>query len=284
MTRAAQRSLAIGVPALALVVLVVGWLVQRSSPRVGELFEAAARQADPGGRVALDSLAAPAPVARYLRHVLREGQRPIRVARLRQAGELRTGLDSEDWLPFTARHVVAPPATGFVWDARIDLGWRLLLSVRDAYVDGRGSGQASLLSVLPLDRESGRTEMDAGALHRYLAEAVWYPTALLPSDALRWTAMDATRARATLTHAGTTVSLDFWFNDDGEVAGIHTPGRWGRFDEGFRQAPWEGHFRAYVERDGMRVPSEGEVGWYAGTEWECVWRGRVLEARYDLAP
>jgi len=39
----------------------------------------------------LDAL--PVPVARYLRHVLRDGQRPIRAARFIQVGQLRTDVN-----------------------------------------------------------------------------------------------------------------------------------------------------------------------------------------------
>jgi hypothetical protein len=117
--------------------------------------------------------------------------------------------------------------------------------------------------------------MNSGSLHRYLAEAVWYPTALLPGPKLKWTEIDATRALATLTDHGVTVSLEFRFAGTGEVTGIYTPGRWGTFPGGYRQVPWEGHFRDYRERDGIVVPAEGDVGWYIDGEWRAVWKGTV---------
>jgi hypothetical protein len=47
--------------------------------------------------------------------------------------------------------------------------------------------------------------------------------------------------------------------------------------------PWEGHFREHAERDGLRVPLQGEVGWYDRGAWECVFRGRLTAARYERA-
>lgn len=127
--------------------------------------------------------------------------------------------------------------------------------------------------------------MNSGALHRYLAEAVWYPTALLPSDQLHWTPVNDSLATASLTDGGTTVSLEFRFNEDGEVTGIFTPERWGSFEGGFRQAAWEGHFPAYQSVHGMRVPSEGEVGWYSPDgEWQPVWRSVVTDIDFHLCP
>jgi hypothetical protein len=104
---------------------------------------------------------------------------------------------------------------------------------------------------------------------------VWYPTALLPSDKLRWSALDDTRALATLEDHGVTVSLEFRFGPSGEVTAIHTPARWGSFDGGYRQLPWEGHFHNYEERDGITVPMAADVGWYVDGALRTVWRGQI---------
>jgi hypothetical protein len=152
--------------------------------------------------------------------------------------------------------------------------------VRDAFIAGEGSGHVSLWSAFPVSAAAGTPEMNAGSLHRFLAEAVWYPAALLPSPKLRWDAIDAHRALATLTEHGVSVSLEFRFAESGEVTGIYTPARWGTFGGGYEQRPWEGHFRRYERRDGIWVPGEGDVGWYVDGEWHAVWRGRVMS--YDI--
>lgn len=222
----------------------------------------------------------PAPVARYFTRVLQQGQPHIELARFQQAGTLRTDVNSDRWYSFEAVQTVAPPAVGFLWNARVAMAPLLHVRVRDAFIAGRGSGQVSLLSAFNISEAEGNPEMNAGALHRYLAEAVWYPTALLPSANLQWTAIDEHAALATLTDNGVTVSLEFRFNAEDEVVGIFTPARWGSFDGGFKQMPWEGHFRNYVNRGGMLVPSEGEVGWYVSGEWRSVWKGNVTAFDY----
>lgn len=258
------------------------WRQRRSTARLVETVVQAPpdEPVQPVAFRTLDGL--PDPVARYLRHVLRDGQARIRVARLRQRGELRTDFRSQRWLGFEADHTAAAGPPGFVWDARVRVAPLLHLRVRDAYVGGRGSGRVSLLSAVTVAAAAGRPEIDAGSLHRYLAEAVWYPTALLPGDALRWTPIDATRALATLTDANTTVSLEFRFDDAGEVAGIFTPGRWGAFPGGYALVPWEGRLGDYRLCDGLRVPHAAEVGWHAAGAWQCVWRGEVAGASYEF--
>ena len=158
----------------------------------------------------------------------------------------------------------------------------LHVRVRDALIDGIGSGQVSLMSAFPLSGATGGPEMNSGSLHRYLAEAVWYPSALLPSAQLQWTPIDATTALATLTNGLVSVSLEFRFGDSGEVTGIYTPARWGRFADAYKQVPWEGHFRAYRQRDGVVVPTHGEVGWYIDDAWRAVWKGTVAAYRIEI--
>lgn len=224
----------------------------------------------------------PPPVARYFRYALTDGQPMIRKARMRQSGVLRTAMTSETWLSFSADHLIVPPATGFLWNARVVLPLAMHLRVLDGYVAGEGSGRVTFMSAFAAATESGLPELDAGALHRYLAEAVWAPTALLPQAGVVWTPIDERSALATLSNRGTTVSLEFRFGDDGAVTGIYTPARFGHFDGAYREAPWEGHFRDYILHSGMRVPRHGEVGWYDNGELRLVWEGSVIDLHYEF--
>jgi hypothetical protein len=214
--------------------------------------------------------------------VLHDGQPPIRLARLTQSGTLRAGPRSRRWMPFASTQEVAPAAASFEWDARVEVMPFIYLRVRDALHEGRGSGRVELLSMLSLGHERDTPELNAGALQRYLAEAVWYPTALLPSDQLAWSAIDERKALATLTSHGTSVSLEFHFNREGEVAAIYAPQRWMKSGRRYVQMPWEGHFFGYWECSGMLIPAAGEVGWHVDGKWQAVWKGRVTYASYEL--
>ena len=223
----------------------------------------------------------PKPVRRYLAWALPE-PRWIRVARLFQIGEVRTDPGKGRWMSFEAEHLAVTTPLGFVWDARVSVVPLVHIRVVDALVQGVGSGRVSLMSVVPMGSEAGSEEINSGALHRYLAEAVWYPSALWPSRRLRWTPIDDDRALATLKGKNCEVSLEFRFRSDGAVLGIYTPARWGKFDDGFRQVAWEGHFADYRVQDGVRIPMEGEVGWYVNGNWEAVWTGTLTKIEYEF--
>jgi len=126
--------------------------------------------------------------------------------------------------------------------------------VLDSYTMGIGSGRISLLSAFNIASAPDSEELNSGALYRYLAESVWFPTALLPQSGVIWSPINDHSAMATITDRGTTVSLEFRFNETGEVMSIYSPGRFGIFDGEFKQVPWEGHFRDYQLQAGMRIP------------------------------
>jgi hypothetical protein len=170
------------------------------------------------GELSIYSL--PPPVARYIKHALLTEKRRIVIAHYRQVGTLRTDTRSERWMNFTASQVTSPSLSEYVWDARFSLMPLLYLRVIDSFVGGRGAGQVALLSAVPIGSAGGTTEMNSSSLHRFLAEAVWYPTALLPIPALSWTLIDDASALVTLTQGAISVSLEFRFNQCDEVESV----------------------------------------------------------------
>lgn len=222
----------------------------------------AARRVKPAGEAPSEL---PAPVARYLSKAFCGSAPRIAKAHLTQEGKLRTGPRSGSWMRFEAEQHVDVAGVGFECNARVTWARLLRFSMKDSLCHGREE----------------RPELNSGALHRYLAEAVWYPSALLPSRRLQWTPIDGRKALATLTAEGVSVSLEFWFSEADEVMGVYTPARWGRFGGRYLQMPWEGHFRRYGEWSGMRLPGEAAAGWYCRDVWEPVWMGRMTGFRCE---
>jgi hypothetical protein len=180
---------------------------------------------------------------------------------------------------FSAR----PP--GFVWDARIRMAPGVTVHVRDGFVDGRGSMEARVLSVYPVVSVEGTAAITTAALQRFLAEAVWLPTALLPEEGVRWSSLDASSARATISAGEVTVSLDFHFAADGLVDRIYTASR-ARDVGGGRTVPtpWQGRFSHYALRGGYRIPLRGEVEWIMTDGPAPYWRGEITGVTFAGLP
>ena len=215
----------------------------------------------------------PAPVFRYLTQALPQSSKAIRQVVLEQSGQIRTSTSSKNWLEFSAKQVISPLAKGFVWNAKVKLPLATQLQVLDSYCAGVGSGAVSLFSALTVSAAANVPQLNSGALHRYLAEAVWYPTALLPQFGIVWEAIDDRTAVATLSDHGISVALEFRFNEADEVVGIYSPGRFARFGDEYKKVAWEGHFRHYQRHCGFLIPSQGEVGWYDDEKLQLVWKG-----------
>ena len=155
--------------------------------------------------------------------------------------------------------------------------------VRDAYVAGEGILRAAVFGLFPVANLRDSGELAKGELMRFLAEAAWYPTALLPSQGVRWEAVDEHSARATLTDGAVTVSLLFRFNVDNLIASVRAEARGRMVGANITSMPWEGQFWNYGVRDGMRVPLEGEVAWIHPEGAKPYWRGRITRLDYEFA-
>ncbi|MGD8369271.1 MAG: hypothetical protein PVG78_16655 [Desulfobacterales bacterium] len=222
----------------------------------------------------------PAPVKRYFRRVLQDGLPIVSQAYLVQKGGFRTKPEAANWAALSARQAFSAQPRAFVWDAKVTMAPGLSVRVCDAYRNGSGQMKAALLSIVPLVDAKGQRQIDEGALMRYLAEAVWFPTALLPGRGVVWEAIDDRRAEATVTDAGHTVSLEFSFNDEGEIVSVYSAGRFREVNGEFVPTPWEGRFSDYTDVNGYRVPTEAEVAWHLPDGVFAYWKATITEIRY----
>lgn len=254
------------------------WVSATDAAR-GRLAASAQQAADTSASVSV-----PPPVARYFSRVLRPGQRPVQSVTLTQSGEFRMSDAPDSWRPFTATQRFQVLAPGFVWDSRI-AAWPLMpVFVRDSYIDGVGGMRASVRGLYTVMDAPPSPELNEGALQRYLAEAMWFPTALLPSAHLHWDAIDDRSARVTLTDGATTASLNFDFTDSGEVSRVWTSSRSREVKGAYIPTPWEVTCRDWREHDGMRIPVYCEVSWRLDTGLHTYWKGSVTEIAFTLRP
>jgi len=250
----------------------------RAIERLSLRVESSRARASRYDRAATSAL--PKPVRRYFDFALTQGQPMVASARIEWTGKF--SMRPHRWSAFTAtqHYHVQPP--GFVWDARVWMTGILPVLVRDSYSDREGSLKAAIGGIVKVADASGTSDIAKGELLRYLGEAVWFPTALLPTAGVTWTALDDDSATATLSDGATTVSLDAHFGESGEIASIsamrprEVAGR-------YVSTPWVAHLHCYTRRHGMMVPTAGDVEWQPSSGPLPYWRGRVVSATYDFA-
>jgi len=228
---------------------------------------------------ALGSMEIPDPVRRYFDRVFQPQQPLVRTARLVHQG---TFFVNGKWLPFRSEQFFAADPLGFVWDARIQMAPFIEVWVRDSYINQHGSMLGLLLGLFPLVDQHDRPELDSGALHRYLAEAMWFPTSLLPRDGLAWTSVDDSHAIATLTDGPNSVALQFEFTPTGEIAGVFTTERYKEVSGNYVKASWGATCRRYERFEGMLIPVECEVYWKDADRILPYWRGTIVQASYEF--
>lgn len=225
----------------------------------------------------------PAPVQRYFRKALKDGQPMVSAVSVQHSGTFNMSETGEQWRPFISTQRVITQRPGFDWDGRIAMMPGLSVRVHDAYIAGEGILHASLFGLVSLVTLRGTPEVAQGELMRFLAEAAWYPTALLPSQGVQWEAVDDTSAQATLEDGKTTLKLLFRFNEDGLIDSVRAETRGRTVAGSVIPTPWEGRWSNYELRYGMRIPIDGEVAWMLPEGPKTYWRGRITKLSYEFA-
>lgn len=118
---------------------------------------------------------------------------------------------------------------------------------------------------------------------RFFAEAAWYPTALLPSQGVRWDAVDEKSAKATLEDGDTKLTMLLTFTEVGLIDTVRAEARGRTVGGKVIPTPWQGRFWNYKQRAGMLIPLDGEVMWLLPDGPKPYWRGHIDEIVYELA-
>jgi hypothetical protein len=130
----------------------------------------------------------------------------------------------------------------------------------------------------------GTRPVAEGELLRFFAETAWYPTALLPSQGVQWNAVDDSSAKATLKDGDISLTLLFRFDEAGLIDSVRADARGRTVGGRAIPTPWEGRWKDYELRDGMRVPLEGEVAWILPEGPKPYWRGRITSLSFEFVP
>jgi len=223
----------------------------------------------------------PQPVQRFFHLVLKDGAAIINRGFITQTGGFRARPETQEWSKMEAKQCFSARPRAFVWEATISIGFGLSIRVCDSYSQGKGRIKAKLVSLFTVVDAHNQKELNEAALQRYLAESVWFPTALLPSQGVTWQRLDDSRAQATITDSNISTSVEFEFNDRGEAISVYSPSRYKEVSGKYERTPWKGRFSKYKQVNDYLIPQEGVVEWHLKDRIYPYWKARLGEIRYE---
>jgi hypothetical protein len=265
-----------GLALIAVAAVVIGRVTfERRLARELREFLAERRDAPPAAVTEGDLAGLPEPVQRWLRASRVVGKVRPQIVRLKQEGEFRLS-EAQGWLPFRAEEYYTTDPPGFFWSVTMQFAPLVPVRGRDRYLNGEGSIEMRLLSLIPVASKRG-DGLNQGALLRYLNETMWFPAGAI-APYIRWEGIDALSARATMSYAGTTASAIFYVDREGRLTDM-TAERYN--DARDRLEQWSTPITGYGEFEGVSLPVSGTGVWKYETGDFPYIRLRVTEIEYN---
>ena len=220
----------------------------------------------------------PQNVQRWLKYAQIIGKEKVTSVRLKQKATMRLEIDKR-WMPVQAEQYFTTEEPSFIWKANIKMAPLFHIVGRDIYTEGKGNMLIKFLSLFNVANSKGK-KINQGTLLRYLAEMVWFPTAVV-NNFITWEEIDTKHAKATMTYKEVIASGVLTFNDKGEVINFEAE-RYGEFDNKFRLELWSISLYAYKKFDGIKVPTKGDVTWKLKTGNFNWFNFEVAQIEYNI--
>jgi hypothetical protein len=163
------------------------------------------------------------------------------------------------WMPFTAEQYFDVENPAFVWSTKVDFMPMVNMAGRDKLIDGQGEMLIKLANVIPLVDEGNNEKMNSGAMLRYMAETVWFPSAAL-NDYIKWEAIETNAAKATFTLKGESVSGIYTFYDKGSFKSFEADRYYGGKKDS-KLEKWKIIASDYKAFNGIKIPNKCNVTW-----------------------
>jgi hypothetical protein len=192
----------------------------------------------------------PLPVQNYFGHVLIDNQKYISYARLRHHGRFKTTVGGK-WAAIHGEEYFTISEPGFIWKGKLNY-----MTAIDSYVNGKGNLAVYLCRFIRVINGKGK-RFSQGELLRWLGEAVWFPTALLPNNNLHWELIDQHHAKLIYQHNNLQVYYIVTFNDAHEIVQLETRRYMG--NKGLET--WIGKVSNYKLRNNMLIPQTIQGVW-----------------------
>jgi hypothetical protein len=212
----------------------------------------------------------PAPVQRYFKYALRDGQPLISFVRMKHVGRFKSNIKG-DWMNIEGEQYASIDKPGFIWK-----GTTTFFSARDMYINDKGKLIVTLFSIVNTIDVDGKP-YNQGELLRWLGESVLYPTNLLPNQRLQWLPIDHNKARLLYNYHELSLFFDVTFNDAGQIVEMQTE----RYKDKNTMATWIIKMSNYEEKNNVMIPTSFDVAWRLDDEDFSYAKFDITEIFYD---
>ena len=284
------RHILVGLAALLVVALVGGAVVvvygiRQTEAMIGGYVDqvlAVATQSEAARIPDGDDLSSlPPPVRRWIAFTFPEGVAgPRHTVRYRMQGDFRRP-GSDEWESMTATQYIAAGAPAFVFAGTTWMAPGLWARAMDAYADGEMDMKARVLSAIAVVDETGDPDLNRISLQRYLLESPMAPSALLPSDRVRWESIDRRHARVVISADGLTAAYRVTFAENGAILQFDAEAG-GSLDQPYHGAGEQAIRGDYREVGGVMLPMSFIIARVIDGDVQPFWRGRVVELDLDV--
>jgi len=213
----------------------------------------------------------PAPVQRYFKYALKTGQPYIETARLKHTGLFKTGLKKK-FISITGEQHFTVQNPQFIWK-----GAASFFTAVDSFIAGSRQLKVALLDLFPVVNGHGSTFNEA-ELQRWMAESVWFPTNLLPSDMVTWSAIDENTAKLSLCYKAISFHFIVTFSAQGQIIVMETQ----RFMTDKKRETWICKMSDYKEINNMKIPFTAEAIWKLPTGYYSYAKFTIAKIEYNL--
>ena len=206
------------------------------------------------------------------------GRPKTQVGRLEQKALMKLKPNQKKWYPANAIQYTTTNPPSFIWKVKVTMNKLMWFKGRDTFVDGKGTMLIKLNSLFNIVNEQGG-KIDEGALQRYLSEIVWFPSTAINSY-LTWRELDDFSAEAIMDYQGTTGSVKFFFNENGDFEKL-TALRYKGNEPNAKRLEWSIKANAHRIFEGIKIPSKFQVTWKL-EEGEWTWlEMEVVNVQYN---
>ncbi|MFZ1289796.1 MAG: DUF6544 family protein [Melioribacteraceae bacterium] len=178
---------------------------------------------------------------------------------LNQSGEIKTE-EKSNWLKIKSTEYFTSQKPNLLWDAEIGNSKFFWIEIVDSYLKRKGNTLIKINSSVTIG-DSWGIEIDKSNLFKYLSEAVYFPTTLLPSKYLKWNILDSNIAEIKFTNNKTSVVAKLFFNNDGTISKIETLDKFRPMNDNYKESLFTIYFSNYKKYNSFLIPTYCEVEW-----------------------